>query len=1690
MRLNLCGSLSQTLERQQSNKMTTQRSRYRGVTPFGEKDSHLFYGRSRDVNALLDCIRGRSLSIVYGPPGSGKTSLLRAGLADRLKEFTPSDGEGASWDIISPNVDDLLPRLNSIRKSKEEQTKSFLDQNENTPLNEESGSHLKEPNRHAQSIGQRWLLRAITNDQSVDEREDESTLNETASHGEEFFTDRVWKAIENRYSSENQKAVLIVFDQFERILNNKALSPFVSDLSSTLKYIISGRGRLRGECLSVTSVKVVICLRHDSLYLLDVLNPKFEAQSSFKFCVGQLSHQSAVDAICKPGELESPEFRSPTFRFEPNAIKKILRGVQIEDTSVDQVGRYDPLLLQIACLKVEQEVIAHSERHNFSAEINRKYDDVECKNENRDSNKIDDAAQVVTVTEAFVSTVNDAIRTHILEVISKARSPYLCNRVALFSSFLETDRAEVYRSQQDIKIPLTPLWFWRGGVAAAVRHLVEHRILEESGSQYRLAHDRLIPTLRSIRGERDKESNRRKLSLLALSLIGVTLWVAVNTFVLQPLKKEDLRNKEENLRNNQRSVIESISKANLGDTAALISEVESGKVLDHASEVSWNAIREASAALSDQETWDEIVSTLSKAIRPCTTVSEEAGSNQSNGGDQMSKEAKAYERFLSQYRLLNSWKSIKGSSSAQESFWVNQYSSVSPLSGDASESTYISSLRKYYRSQFDALMPKENKSTLLFKSYSKSERIQSTVGADESVWMSLYFRWLLDKIEVLDNSGSTVSFADASEDVRNQIILDLIELKRAAWAEHKNGGPLCAELRRRRESDGLDPGILLANLNELLNRIESSLKGNVSGDLAAFAKLFDRLREFSDPENLNKADMLFTLDDKDEEKLVTDDHVRLQWEYAKFLVDLDSSKIKEVFKTNRDHFPIASFLLRRSGSWDESETFTLPESRTITEGFGKSQLKSKGSVPFEVHSDFPMLFLEKRLEEIDRSDDVEIKMESPKYKGKFAEYVNYTMLENVLDGIRLLEECNRAISPLYDEEGNSSTDYNTLSKVRSLLSGLANETMPEVAKKMKNDALGLHQYFKFCLDLESGLPGKLTDESSGVTEKQKPESITLVLGSWRDVVGSFYHVSDKSSSIASSIDSTSWPDESKRPALLKMLDEHLKVANEFSSWLEKGPGADLPDEVSVRNPFAQADIAWLLQLSKSLSVNVYPDLKACSVGKQTDAVKNGSVENGGRVPSPLGSRLGSLLAKEKWGSENFNWVSNSWVDVVSRKVWESNSLISKYLQGDRKLNGLATIAKEIFEFKAANQMAAWPVCSTYHVLRVCTALENGDFDKVPDYLRELKGYINGLWKAAPKDGDASHAEYCVRLLDLFAQAIEHDGRDFFRIQLDSNQEKISSAREVVAQGIAEILYPFQGESRASEAFEIVSVELLIRQFLELWLLGETGFWKQSGSTSQAVRENQSYKLRTYRERWERLDELGFYSGADKVGKDEEVMAPLLRWKKQFSKQRVLLAESLPLDPDSKKWYLSEINAFYQEKHDNMPNFFKVLLDIHLRFEVAKMIYSNSIAIKDHFDVLEKDTKWLVDNGGIYRATYLAIYNYYSSLVSMRQFRSLLKVEDEGKDAESVHLWDCLYSGQVSNRPSIDKVTQDMMSFIKEPLRGSVSKNPDKAVEIGQLESFEKVLNFIKNSYISSSPDTRNARGWLGVSEFKIQDESR
>ncbi|WP_030939227.1 hypothetical protein [Streptomyces sp. NRRL S-646] len=75
---------------------------YRGLTRFEPDDRQLFFGRDRLVDELNRLVCDHRFAVLFGASGSGKSSLLRAGLIPRLRDEIGTRGRPAVLRVLTP----------------------------------------------------------------------------------------------------------------------------------------------------------------------------------------------------------------------------------------------------------------------------------------------------------------------------------------------------------------------------------------------------------------------------------------------------------------------------------------------------------------------------------------------------------------------------------------------------------------------------------------------------------------------------------------------------------------------------------------------------------------------------------------------------------------------------------------------------------------------------------------------------------------------------------------------------------------------------------------------------------------------------------------------------------------------------------------------------------------------------------------------------------------------------------------------------------------------------------------------------------------------------------------------------------------------------------------------------------------------------------------------------------------------------------------------------------------------------------------------------------------------------------------------------------------------------------------------------------------------------------------------------
>ncbi len=281
--------------------------RYRGTAPFqaSDVDRATFFGRDREVRSLLSLVLAERLVVLFGKSGTGKSSLINAGLAQPLLErgYFPM-----TIRLVDQARGPLAGLLGGVRAA-------------------------------AGAAG----VEVVGGDES-----DLWGFFKTA----EFWS-----------RGNDLLQPVLILDQFEELFTLHASEPrhaFIAQLAELLR----GRGATgrvpvpssaQGLDADLPRLKIVVSLREDYLANLEDLARDIPGILQHRFRIGALTAENARDAIVKPAALEHTAFETAPFAYRDDALQGILTFLASHRHGEGTVkgDEVEPAQLQLICQYVE-----------------------------------------------------------------------------------------------------------------------------------------------------------------------------------------------------------------------------------------------------------------------------------------------------------------------------------------------------------------------------------------------------------------------------------------------------------------------------------------------------------------------------------------------------------------------------------------------------------------------------------------------------------------------------------------------------------------------------------------------------------------------------------------------------------------------------------------------------------------------------------------------------------------------------------------------------------------------------------------------------------------------------------------------------------------------------------------------------------------------------------------------------------------------------------------------------------------------------------------------------------------------------------------------------------------------------------------------------------------------------------------
>jgi len=282
--------------------MSSSRGRYPGAQPFADDEvsRKVFFGREQAARALTDLILANRLTVVFGKSGLGKSSLLSAGISQRLRD------QGRL---------PLIVRVNDIQRG------PFVSVLEGIQVAAERQRVEYVPGKQESLWG--------------------------------FF-----KTVEF-WQRDLLLTPVLILDQFEELFTlhgRDASTAFITDLG----YLVRGvrpPSHAGDAKLSDTppSLNIVLSLREDYLGFLDDAADRVPDILDHRFRLTPLSIEAATEAMTGPARIDDQSFQTKPFTYDPEAVTAILNYLSKRRIkSVAEKEAYiEPFHLQLICQRIE-----------------------------------------------------------------------------------------------------------------------------------------------------------------------------------------------------------------------------------------------------------------------------------------------------------------------------------------------------------------------------------------------------------------------------------------------------------------------------------------------------------------------------------------------------------------------------------------------------------------------------------------------------------------------------------------------------------------------------------------------------------------------------------------------------------------------------------------------------------------------------------------------------------------------------------------------------------------------------------------------------------------------------------------------------------------------------------------------------------------------------------------------------------------------------------------------------------------------------------------------------------------------------------------------------------------------------------------------------------------------------------------
>lgn len=333
--------------------MNSLRTRYPGLRPFDLEEQQYFFGRDEEIEAVCRLLDLEKLTILHGPSGMGKSSLINAGILPALSKIR-------NWDmpfhVVHIRFTNYDPEIARIRR-------------EQQGLKEDDFDLIKDP-------VERFIAACLG-----------STHNWDAVIP--IPKPSLWLSVKKMLIdlAIHPQRIVFILDQFEELFTypEERVEEFALQLSELYHQVLPQSIRkgiqrkqiiespLNNVSLTLPSpkeaqlmariedpldAKILISMRSDKLHYLERFKAHLPEMLLNSYELRSFDTAQAKKAITQPATMPGAGFASPMFSINNELLDEIIGFLQ------DKVSqRIDPAQLQILCQHIENRIIQRAKKN-------------------------------------------------------------------------------------------------------------------------------------------------------------------------------------------------------------------------------------------------------------------------------------------------------------------------------------------------------------------------------------------------------------------------------------------------------------------------------------------------------------------------------------------------------------------------------------------------------------------------------------------------------------------------------------------------------------------------------------------------------------------------------------------------------------------------------------------------------------------------------------------------------------------------------------------------------------------------------------------------------------------------------------------------------------------------------------------------------------------------------------------------------------------------------------------------------------------------------------------------------------------------------------------------------------------------------------------------------------------------------